>query len=103
MSCVATFAYILDAHRDISLEMMVALLMIKNFWAYGSTFFINKWVDASGPEVMFYIIGGIQGFICLGSAVMYIWGKVLREKYARWALLKKLGLYPKKTVDVGGH
>lgn len=103
MSCTATFSYILDAHRDVSLEMMVALLVMKNFWAWGSTFFLNDWVDAMGPTKMFYIIGGIQTAICLSSIAMYRYGKVSRDFFNRHNLLKKFGLYPKTVLDVGGH
>lgn len=46
MSCTATYTYILDAHRDISVEMLVSMLLLKNFFAFGSTYFIIDWVDA---------------------------------------------------------
>lgn len=103
MSCTATFSYILDAHRDVALEMMVGLLVLKNFWAWGSTYFISDWLTAEGPKNMFFVIGGIQLGICLLSIVMYVFGKVQRDWYARHNPLKKLGLYPKKIIDVGGH
>lgn len=103
MSCTATFSYILDAHRDVSLEMMIALLMMKNFWAWGSTYFLNDWVVAHGPEKMFYIIGAIQTVICASSVAMYVYGKVVRDYYARNNWLKMAGLYPKTVVDVSGH
>ncbi|KAI5780506.1 hypothetical protein EDC01DRAFT_754105 [Geopyxis carbonaria] len=103
MSCTATFSYVLDAHRDVSLEMMVALLLIKNFWAYGSTFFLNDWVQSAGATKVFYIIGGVQGAICLLSVGMYVFGKVQRDFFARHNLLKMCGLYPTKIEDVGGH
>lgn len=45
MSCTATYTYILDAHRDISVEMLVSMLLLKNFFAFGSTYFIIDWVD----------------------------------------------------------
>ena len=95
MSCAATFAYMLDAHRDISVEMMVSVLLLKNFWAFGSTFFVNKWVVADGAKKMFFIIGAIQTSICILSIGMYVFGKVLRDLVRRWNPLDRLGLYPK--------
>lgn len=95
MSCTATFSYMLDAHRDISVEMMVSVLLLKNFWAFGSTFFVNKWVAAAGPKKMFFIIGAIQTSICILSIGMYIFGKVQRDLVRRWNPLERLGLYPK--------
>ncbi|KAA8894039.1 major facilitator superfamily domain-containing protein [Sphaerosporella brunnea] len=75
-------------------EMMVAVLLLKNFWAFGSTFFINKWVVTAGPEKMFFVIGAVQTAICALSAGMYVFGKVQREWVARVNLLKRAGLYP---------
>lgn len=44
MSCTATFSYVLDAHRDVSVEMMVSILVVKNFFCFGTTFFISDWL-----------------------------------------------------------
>lgn len=95
MSCTATYSYVLDAHRDISVEMMVSLLLLKNFWAFGSTFFLNDWVVSAGPAKMFYIIGGIQAAICVLSAGIYIGGKLQRDWISRVNPLMRVGLYPK--------
>ncbi|KAI5852016.1 major facilitator superfamily domain-containing protein [Tricharina praecox] len=102
MSCTATFSYMLDAHRDISVEMMVSVLLLKNFWAFGSTFFVNKWVAAVGAKKMFYIIGAIQAVICVLSIGMYVYGKVQRDLVRRWNPLDRVGLYP-KTVQAVAH
>jgi len=45
MSCTATFSYILDAHRDIAVEMLVSMLLLKNFFAFGCTYFLVDWVE----------------------------------------------------------
>lgn len=104
MSCTATFSYVLDAHRDISVEMMVSLLLLKNFWAFGSTFFVNDWVVAQGPKKVFFIIGGIQSAVCAVSVAMYIGGKVQRNAVHRWNPLMRAGLYPKalEAEKMGG-
>ena len=101
MSCTTTFAYILDAHRNISVQMMVSVLLLKNFWAFGTTFFINKWVVAMGVKKMFCIIGAIQASICVLSVSMYVFGKVQRDLVRRWNPLEKVGLYPKSVHEMG--
>jgi hypothetical protein len=59
MSCTATFAYILDAHRDIAVEMMVSMLLLKNFFAFGSTYFLVDWVyrDVSIYLFLIFVLG----------------------------------------------
>lgn len=52
MSCTATFSYILDAHRDISVEMLVSMLLLKNFFAFGSTYFLINWVDTDVRSIL---------------------------------------------------
>jgi hypothetical protein len=103
MSCTATYSYVLDAYRDISAEMMVSILLLKNFWAFGSTFFINNWVVSAGPAAMFYVIGAVQMAICAISVVMYIFGKVQREFMHQHNLLKWLGLWPKSISNGVAH
>jgi hypothetical protein len=103
MSCTATFSYMLDAHRDISVEMMVSVLLLKNFWAFGSTFFVNKWVQAAGPKKMFFVIGGIQTAICVLSVAMYVGGKLQRDLIRRVNPLKRAGLYPTTVSDAVAH
>lgn len=97
MSCTATYAYMLDAHRALSVESMVSLLLLKNCWAFGSTFFLNDWLSARGPREIFFIIGGIQAAVCVASVPMYVFGKILRCAVARFNLLGRVGLDPAAT------
>ncbi|PUU77106.1 major facilitator superfamily domain-containing protein [Tuber borchii] len=97
VSCTATFSYILDAHRDIAVEMMVSMLLLKNFFAFGCTYFLVDWVDNDGPARVFDILGAIQTAVCVLSIPMYIFGKAQRDFMARHNLLKKWGLYPKSA------
>lgn len=98
MSCTATFSYVLDAHRDVSVEMMVSILVVKNFFCFGTTFFISDWLAEVGPREMFYTTGGIQLGMCLLSGVMYMCGKLQRDFMHRHNLLKMAGLYPKRPT-----
>lgn len=99
MSCTATYSYLLDSHRAISVEMMVSVLLLKNCWAFGSTFFLNNWLTARGPRDMFFVIGGVQAAVCLASVPMYVFGKILRCAIGRFNPLGRVGLDP---VAVGG-
>ncbi|CCX33513.1 major facilitator superfamily domain-containing protein [Pyronema domesticum] len=99
MSCTATYSYVLDAHRDISVEMMVSLLLLKNFWAFGSTFFLNNWNARRGPKEMFFVIGGIQAAVCVLSLGMYVGGKLQRDAVRRWNVLGRMGLYPRTVPE----
>ncbi|CUS08976.1 unnamed protein product [Tuber aestivum] len=99
LSCTATFSYILDAHRDIAVEMMVSMLLLKNFFAFGSTYFLVDWVYNDGPARVFDILGAIQTAVCVLSIPMYIFGKAQRDLMARHNLLKKWGLYPKSAAS----
>ncbi|MDB5851863.1 MAG: hypothetical protein JWP29_5615 [Rhodoferax sp.] len=96
VSCIVTYSYLLDAHREVSVEMMVAVLLLKNFFAWGSTYYLPNWIVQWGPRKVFLTMGCIQGAICLGSVVVWVWGKVWREKMERVQLLKRLGLKPGK-------
>ncbi|KAF8430376.1 major facilitator superfamily domain-containing protein [Tirmania nivea] len=96
MACIATYSYILDAHRDLSVELMVAVLLLKNFFSWGSTFYLSDWLAKWGARKVFLTLGLIQAGICIGSVVVYVYGKVWRAMMARVKLLERLGLRPEK-------
>ncbi|KAF8252477.1 MFS general substrate transporter [Wilcoxina mikolae CBS 423.85] len=92
---VPSICYGLLTFGVVMMEMMVSLLLLKNFWAFGSTFFVNDWVVKRGPKEVFYVIGAIQTAVCGVSVAMYIGGKVQRDTMHRWNPLMRAGLYPK--------
>jgi hypothetical protein len=92
LTVTATYSYVLDAHRDISVEMMVSILLLKNFFAFGASTFLPDWIDADKPAKTFDAIGGMEIAICLTSLIMYFYGKVFREFYHRKSPLKACGL-----------
>lgn len=76
MSCTATFAYILDAHRDVSVEMLVSVLLLKNFFAFGATYFLVGWVatDVSCPFLLsLSLLAGVYGFGGRAMVVVLWW------------------------------
>ncbi|KAF8470681.1 major facilitator superfamily domain-containing protein [Kalaharituber pfeilii] len=99
LSCVATYAYVLDAHREISVEMMVAVLILKNFFAWGSTFYISNWIVDWGAVRVFQTMGILQAVICVCSLLVYVYGKIWRAKMERLQLLARLGLKPGKMRE----
>lgn len=93
-ACIATYSYILDAHRELSVELMVAVLLLKNIFAWGSTFYLSDWLVKWGARKVFLTMGLLQAVICVGSVVIYVYGKVWRAMMARVKLLERLGLRP---------
>ncbi|KAF8453827.1 major facilitator superfamily domain-containing protein [Terfezia claveryi] len=94
VACIVTYSYILDAHRELSVEMMVAVLLVKNFFSWGSTFYLADWLVEWGARNVFLTMGLIQAVICVGSVVIYIYGKVWRAMMVKIKLLERLGLKP---------
>ncbi|KAL2043855.1 hypothetical protein N7G274_003375 [Stereocaulon virgatum] len=90
-----TFAYLLDAHRDISVETAVFSVMLRNFFSFGAGKFLPVWLFKSGPAKTFYAIAGIQAALVLTTVPLYVYGKVIREFYHRHNPFKFL------HVDVG--
>lgn len=78
-----TFAYLLDAHRDISVETAVFSVMLRNLFSFGAGKFLPIWLIKSGPASTFYAIAGIQAALVLTTVPLYFYGKVIREFYHR--------------------
>lgn len=76
LSCA--FTYLLDAHRDISVETTVGLILIRNFFFFGSSFFMGPWLALSGSKKTYGAIAGIQSAFIVLSVLMYVFGKVIR-------------------------
>ncbi|KAM0812530.1 putative Major facilitator superfamily domain-containing protein [Seiridium cardinale] len=70
--------YCVDAYRDISVEIFIATMIVKNFLFFGFSYFLNDWIASEGPARTFYTVAGIQLGLCLTSVPLYIFGKRLR-------------------------
>jgi hypothetical protein len=86
-----SFNYVLDCHRNRSVEVSVAIIMLRNFFWFGSGDFLPDWLAAKTWKV-FDIIGGLQLGITLCSIFIYIYEKQLREFFHRHDPLKILHL-----------
>lgn len=85
-----SFAYLLDAHRDISVETAVFTVMLRNFFTFGASKFLPAWLLRSGPANTFYAIAGIQAALMLTTVPLYRYGKVIRDFYHRHSLFRLL-------------
>lgn len=87
---IASGAYTVDAYREISVELVIIVMVVKNFLFFGLSYFFNNAVAARGPAFMFNIVGGIVlfGVVILGIPV-YMFGKrcaILLRTQRLWTL-----------------
>ncbi|KAI9788703.1 MAG: hypothetical protein M1816_006754 [Peltula sp. TS41687] len=92
IGAVASSLYIVDAHRDISVEVFTCLLIFKNMFSFGLTWSAYQWIVDNGTIGTFKIIGSVQVAVCLLSIPMYILGKKNRAFFHRHDILKMLHL-----------
>lgn len=74
-----SFAYLLDAHRNISIETAVFVVMVRNFFSFAAGRFLPPWLDHSGKENTFYAIAGIQATLVLTTVPLYVFGEAIRS------------------------
>jgi hypothetical protein len=79
LGTTAVVTYVTDCHREQSAEAFAIMNFVKNFFAFGLTFFVNDWIAAQGVRDTFFVIGGITAGATLFSIPMYIWGKRARS------------------------
>ena len=91
-SSAGAYAYILDSHRNLSVEVSVAYVMLRNLFWFGASYFMPLWLEASGAPRTFYIMAAIQAGITILSIAAYTYGKVCRDWIHRHDPLKFLGL-----------
>jgi MFS family permease len=76
---IVAFAYLLDAHREISVEACVFAIMLRNFFGYGVATFIAPWLASQGIAHTFYQIAGINfGVLFVATSFFYLFGKRMR-------------------------
>ena len=80
----ASFAYLLDAHRNISIEIAVFVAMIRTFFSLLLEKFLPPWLNNSGTANTFYAIAGIQAALVLTIIPLYVFGMVMRRVLQKW-------------------
>ena len=78
-----SFAYLLDAHRNMSIETAVIVVMVRNFFSFAAGKFLPLWLNHSGTANTFYTIAGIQAALVLTTVPLYVYGKVIRSVLQR--------------------
>jgi hypothetical protein len=91
-AAISSSTYVLDAFRDISAEVFIINMVVKNFMFYGFSYFVNDWTARDGPAVVFYVFAGISAAMVLTAPVIFFWGKRYRSFWCRHNLLRKWGI-----------
>ena len=92
LSGTLAYAYVLDAHRNLSIEVNVAMNVMRQFFVFGSSYFLPAWLSKQRTWKVFSAIGGLQLGVTLLTLVVWRYGKVWREIIARKDPLKAVGL-----------
>ncbi len=58
---------------DIAIEAFTCLLVFKNLFSFGLTWFGFDWLVEYGPKRMFLIVGSIQVVVCMTTVVLCMW------------------------------
>lgn len=88
MGAIASAQYLVDAHRDISVEAFTNLIIFKNIFSFLLAYFAYTWVFKSGIDTIFIAFGSIEVAICLLSIPMYVLGKRNRAFFHKHDILK---------------
>ncbi|KAL1968077.1 hypothetical protein VTN77DRAFT_2207 [Rasamsonia byssochlamydoides] len=92
LAASVSFNYVLDCHRSRSVEVSVAIIMLRNFFWFGSSYFLPDWLMVAPTSTIFSVIGAIQLGITLCSVFIYVYGKQLRWFFYQHDPVKMLGL-----------
>ena len=65
VGAVASACYIVDAHRNISIEAFTCMMIFKNMFSFGLTFHGYQWLVRHGTLKVFIGLGTTQIVICL--------------------------------------
>lgn len=82
--------YIVDCHREQAAEAFALMNFVKNFFAFGLTFYCNDWIAVQGVRDCFFVLGGITAAVVLTTIPMYIFGKMARSWTHRHRIITKI-------------
>lgn len=88
MGAVASAQYLLDAHREIDVEIFTTLIVFKNIFSFILAYFSFTWVFESSIKHIFIVFGSIEVGICVLALPMYVLGKRNRAFFAKRDILK---------------
>jgi len=93
IGAVASSLYIVDAHREISIEAFTCMMIFKNVFSFGLTWSGYDWLIRGGIAHVFISVASVQVAICVLTIPLYIFGKRNRSFFARHDILKMIGLW----------
>jgi hypothetical protein len=85
---ISAAQYLVDAHRDISVEAFTNLIIFKNLFSFVLAYNAFNWVFAISINNLFIIFGSIEIVICALSVPMYVYGKKNRAFFHKHDLLR---------------
>ena len=88
MGAVASSQYLLDAHREIDVEIFTNLIIFKNMFSFVLAYFAYTWVFSTGIRHLFIVFGSIEVAILSLSIPMYIFGKHDRNFFHKHDILR---------------
>lgn len=88
MGAIASAQYLLDAYRDIAVEIFTNLIIFKNIFSFILAHYAYTWVFKIGIREMFIIFASIEVGICLLCVPMYVFGKKNRAFFHQHDILK---------------
>ncbi|EJT99824.1 MFS general substrate transporter [Dacryopinax primogenitus] len=71
--------YVVDAHRGHIPEAFAVINFIKNMLAFGTTYFVNGWVETQGVFNTLATLSGLAAVCLVPTLPMYIFGKRVRS------------------------
>lgn len=92
MGAVASAQYLLDAHRNIDVEIFTSLIIFKNIFSFILAHFAYGWIFTTGIKHMFVIFASIEVAICCLAVPMYVFGKMNRAFFQKHDILEITGL-----------
>ncbi|KAF2206067.1 MFS transporter-like protein [Delitschia confertaspora ATCC 74209] len=87
---VSSALYVVDAHRDMSIEGFTCLLVFKNIFSFGLTFGGFNWLVQGHVRPVFTAIASVQVGICALTVPIYVLGKKNRSFFARHNIFFKI-------------
>ncbi|KAK9449627.1 MFS general substrate transporter [Limtongia smithiae] len=86
----AYISYVIDAHRTLAAESLIAFGIFKSVLIYILLYFITDWINNQGVKKTFITLACLNVFCCLTAVPMYINGKRTRRFIQSIRVLNRL-------------
>jgi len=88
MGAIASAQYLLDAYRDIDIEIFTNLIIFKNIFSFILAHYAYTWIFSTGIKHLFTVFASIEVVICVLAVPMYVLGKKNRAFFHRHDILR---------------